>query len=133
MQGPARAAQEGRGGALTNLGEAAPDDGNAGGRHAAAITLRELLFNETSRFTIGARTTLVLLYFMLAMGDKFLRRLVAALPDFRTKKQVVEIAHQLQSDMSHYLLTVSVINVAFGAIVAAPCSRPACPTRCCGA
>ena len=81
-------------------------------------TLREMLFNETSRFAIGAGTTLVLLYFMLAMGDKFLRRLVAALPDFRTKKQVVEIAHQLQSDMSHYLLTVSAINVAFGAVVA---------------
>ena len=81
--------------------------------------MRELLVNETSRFTIGALTTLVLLYFMLAMGDKFLRRLVAALPDFRTKKQAVEIAHQLQSDMSHYLLTVSVINVGFGAVVAA--------------
>ncbi len=83
-----------------------------------ATTLREMLFNETSRFAIGAGTTLVLLYFMLAMGDKFLRRLVAALPDFRTKKQVVEITHQLQSDMSHYLLTVSAINVAFGAVVA---------------
>src|SRR5262249_54775166 len=81
-------------------------------------TLRGLLLNETSRFAIGALTTLVLLYFMLAMGDKFLRRLVAAMPDFRTKKQAVEIAHQLQSDMSHYLLTVSVINVAFGTIVA---------------
>ncbi len=81
-------------------------------------SLRELLVNETSRFAIGAVTTLVLLYFMLAMGDKFLRRVVAALPDFRTKKQVVEITHQLQSDMSHYLLTVSVINIAFGTIVA---------------
>lgn len=83
------------------------------------MTLRGMLFNETSRFAIGALTTLVLLYFMLAMGDKFLRRLVTALPDFRTKKQVVEIAHQLQSDMSHYLLTVSVINVGFGFLVAA--------------
>lgn len=86
---------------------------------AQQTTLRGLLLNETTRFGIGAVTTLVLLYFMLAMGDKFLRRVVTALPDFGTKKQVVEIAHQLQHDMSHYLLTVSVINVAFGAIVAA--------------
>jgi predicted PurR-regulated permease PerM len=104
--------------ALTNLGAPAPDTATQVVVMPRAITLREMLFNETSRFMIGAGTTLVLLYFMLAMGDKFLRRLVAALPDFGTKKQVVEIAHQLQSDMSHYLLTVSVINVAFGAIVA---------------
>jgi predicted PurR-regulated permease PerM len=105
--------------ALTNLGAEAPDTATQVVVMPRTTTLRELLLNETSRFVIGAGTTLVLLYFMLAMGDTFLRRLVAALPDFRTKKQVVEIAHQLQSDMSHYLLTVSVINVAFGAIVAA--------------
>jgi predicted PurR-regulated permease PerM len=104
--------------ALTNLGAAAPDTATQVVVMPRTTTLHELLLNETSRFAIGAGTTLVLLYFMLAMGDKFLRHLVAALPDFRTKKQVVEIAHQLQSDMSHYLLTVSAINVAFGAIVA---------------
>ena len=104
--------------ALTNLGAAAPDEATQVVVMPRSVTLRELLLNETTRFTIGAVTTLALLYFMLAMGDKFLRRLVAALPDFRTKKQAVEIAHQLQSDMSHYLLTVSAINVAFGAIVA---------------
>jgi predicted PurR-regulated permease PerM len=104
--------------ALTNLGAGAPDKATQVVVVQPATTLRQLLVNETSRFAIGALTTLVLLYFMLAMGDKFLRHLVAALPDFRTKKQAVEIAHQLQSDMSHYLLTVSIINVGFGAIVA---------------
>jgi predicted PurR-regulated permease PerM len=103
--------------ALSNLGGAAPDTATQVVVMPQSTTLRELLLSETSRFAIGAGTTLVLLYFMLAMGDRFLRRLVAALPDFRTKKQVVEITHQLQSDMSHYLLTVSVINVAFGAVV----------------
>jgi predicted PurR-regulated permease PerM len=104
--------------ALTNLGAGGPPTEATQVVVVQQTTLRELLLNETSRFAIGALTTLVLLYFMLAMGDKFLRRLVAALPDFRTKKQAVEIAHQLQRDMSHYLLTVSVINVAFGATVA---------------
>ena len=117
VQGPARQLKEAEE-ALTNIGEAASDTATQVVVMPRSTTLRELLLNETSRFAIGAGTTLVLLYFMLAMGDKFLRRLVAALPDFRTKKQVVEIAHQLQSDMSHYLLTVSLINVAFGAIVA---------------
>ena len=117
VQAPAKQLKEAEE-ALTNLGQEAPDDATQVVVMPRATTLREMLFNETSRFAIGAGTTLVLLYFMLAMGDKFLRRLVAALPDFRTKKQVVEITHQLQSDMSHYLLTVSAINVAFGAVVA---------------
>lgn len=103
--------------ALSNLGGTAPDSATQVVVMPQTTTLREMLLSETSRFAIGSGTTLVLLYFMLAMGDRFLRRLVAALPDFRTKKQVVEITHQLQSDMSHYLLTVSVINVAFGAVV----------------
>ena len=104
--------------ALTNLGGGGTPEEATQVIVTQQTTLREMLFNETSQFAIGALTTLVLLYFMLAMGDKFLRRLVAALPDFRTKKQAVEIAHQLQSDMSHYLMTVSIINVGFGAIVA---------------
>ena len=105
--------------ALTNLSSGgAPEKAQQVVVVQQSVTLREMLVNESSRFAVGALTTLVLLYFMLAMGDKFLRRLVAALPDFRTKKQVVEITHQLQSDMSHYLLTVTIINVCFGAIVA---------------
>ncbi|HET6619415.1 MAG TPA: AI-2E family transporter [Dongiaceae bacterium] len=116
LQGPAKQLKNAEE-AINNLG--------AGGAPSSATpvavvqetTLRGLLFNETSRFAMGGLTTLVLLYFMLAMGDTFLRRVVAAMPDFRTKKQAVEIAHQLQSDMSHYLLTVSAINVGFGVVV----------------
>jgi predicted PurR-regulated permease PerM len=103
--------------ALTQLGK-----GEAAGPLPPIVaqkeTLRDVLFNETSRFLVGALTTVVLLYFMLAMGDRFLRTLVTALPDFHSKKQAVEIAHQLQRDMSHYLLTITVINVGFGATVA---------------
>jgi len=117
VQGPARQLKKAEE-ALGTLGGGAPEEAT----QVVVVqqtTMREMLLNETSRFAIGALTTLVLLYFMLSMGDKFLRRLVAALPDFRTKKQAVEITHQLQSDMSHYLLTVSIINVGFGAVVAA--------------
>lgn len=105
--------------AITNLGAGGPPSEATQVVVAQQTTLRGLLINETSRLAVGALTTLVLLYFMLAMGDKFLRQLVSALPDFRTKKQAVEIAHQLQRDMSHYLLTVSAINVGLGATVAA--------------
>lgn len=104
--------------AITNLGAADEPAITQPPVIAKQETLRDVLFNETSRFLVGALTTLVLLYFMLAMGDRFLRTLVTALPDFHAKKQAVEIAHQLQHDMSHYLLTVTAINIGFGAAVA---------------
>ena len=103
--------------ALSHLGSSEPP---AAGTTVVVqqASLRDVLFNETSRFLGGAVATLVLLYFLLAMGDKFLRQFVTALPDFRTKKQAVEIAHQLQHDISHYLMTVTAINIVFGGAVA---------------
>jgi len=117
LQGPAKQLKKAEE-AINNLGAGGPSSSATQVAIVQETTLRGLLFNETSRFAMGGLTTLVLLYFMLAIGDTFLRRLVAAMPDFRTKKQAVEIAHQLQRDMSHYLLTVSAINVGFGAVVA---------------
>ncbi|HEY3146757.1 MAG TPA: AI-2E family transporter [Dongiaceae bacterium] len=116
LQGPAKQLKRAEE-AITNLGAGGPPSSAQPVAVVQQTTLRALLFNETSRFAMGGLTTLVLLYFMLAIGDTFLRRLVAAMPDFRTKKQAVEIAHQLQRDMSHYLLTVTAINIGFGAIV----------------
>ncbi|HEU4826110.1 MAG TPA: AI-2E family transporter [Dongiaceae bacterium] len=116
LQGPAKQLKKAEE-AINNLGAGGAPSPAAPVAVVQETTLRGLLFNETSRFAMGGLTTLVLLYFMLAIGDTFLRRLVAAMPDFRTKKQAVEIAHQLQSDMSHYLLTVSAINVGFGVVV----------------
>ena len=73
VQGPAKQLKEAEE-ALTNLGQEAPDNATQVVVMPRATTLREMLFNETSRFVIGSVTTLVLLYFMLAMGEQFLRR-----------------------------------------------------------
>jgi len=75
------------------------------------------ILSETTNLVVGLGATLVLLYFMLSSGDLFLRKLVTVLPRFRDKKQAVEIAQQLQSDMSYYLFTITVINSVLGAAV----------------
>jgi predicted PurR-regulated permease PerM len=75
------------------------------------------ILSETANLVVGLGATLVLLYFMLSSGDFFLRKLVTVLPRFRDKKQAVEIAQQLQSDMSHYLFTITVINGVLGVAV----------------
>jgi predicted PurR-regulated permease PerM len=66
--------------------------------------------------TIGI--TIVLLYFMLASGDLFLRKLVKVLPTFQDKKRAVEIARQAESDVSRYLVTITLVNIGLGAATA---------------
>jgi predicted PurR-regulated permease PerM len=66
--------------------------------------------------TIGI--TIVLLYFMLASGDLFLRKLVKVLPTFQDKKRAVEIARQAESDVSRYLVTITLVNMGLGAATA---------------
>jgi len=76
------------------------------------------ILSETTNLVVGLSATLVLLYFLLSSGDFFLRKLVTVLPRFGDKKHAVEIAQQVQSDISHYLLTVTAINIALGVVVA---------------
>ena len=75
------------------------------------------ILSETSNAVIGLVATLVLLYFLLSSGDLFLRKLVTVLPRFGDKKQAVEIAQRVQGDISHYLFTITVINVVLGIAV----------------
>lgn len=76
-----------------------------------------LVLSETASVTLATGSMLVLLYFLLASGDMFLRKLVSVLPRLRDKKQAVEIARQVQSDVSHYLLTITVINAVLGVVL----------------
>ena len=109
---------------LSTLG--APEAASTGAASAAAappaaidqISLGTFVVSETATVTISIASMLVLLYFLLASGDLFLRKLVAALPTFSDKKQAVEIAHRVQSDISHYLTTITIINIALGLITA---------------
>jgi predicted PurR-regulated permease PerM len=64
-------------------------------------------------------TTMLILYFMLATGDRMLRGLIEVLPRFRDKRRAVEIAGEIQSSIASYLMTVTVMNAAVGAVVAA--------------
>jgi predicted PurR-regulated permease PerM len=70
---------------------------------------------EFSVSTIGA---LILLYFLLASGDLFLRKLIAVTPQLADKKRAVDISRQVEADISTYLFTVTAINIALGCVVA---------------
>ena len=80
----------------------------------AGPTLSGLLFSGTRVFLAGVITTIVLLFFLLVTGDMFLRRLVEIMPTLSNKKQAVDISREIQSNISGYLVTVSLMNLGVG-------------------
>ena len=76
--------------------------------------LSDQLLIGTRSFASGFFETAVVLFFLLANGDTFLRRLVEILPRFRNKRQAVEISQQIERDVSAYLFTITIMNLVVG-------------------
>ena len=81
---------------------------------AGSSTLMTKLFTGTRNFASGFFTTILFLLFLLVSGDTFLRRLVEILPSFSNKRQAVDIFQQVESDISAYLVTITLMNAAVG-------------------
>ena len=79
--------------------------------------IKQAVFGGTTALLSEAIVVIVLLYFLLASGDLFLRKLIKVLPTFKDKKRAVEIAREMEHNISTYLFTVTVINVGVGAAV----------------
>jgi predicted PurR-regulated permease PerM len=80
--------------------------------HAASLVI-----NWTSSILVRVGETLVLLYLLLASGDLFLQKIVRAMPTLRDKRRAVDLSREVQHNISHYLFSVSVINICLGIIV----------------
>jgi len=78
------------------------------------LALPEVLLAGTGALLDTSLSTLVLLFFLLAIGDTFLRRLVEVLPRFRDKRQAVDISMQIERDIGSYLVTVTGMNIIVG-------------------
>jgi predicted PurR-regulated permease PerM len=81
---------------------------------APGPTLLTKLFTGTRNFANGFFTTVLFLFFLLLAGDIFLHRLVEIMPRFSSKRQVVEISQQIESDISAYLVTITIMNAVVG-------------------
>lgn len=84
---------------------------------AAGRSLSGALLEHAASIVAGVAVMLALLYFLLASGDLFLRKLIRVLPTFDDKKRAVDIARALQSDVSVYLSTITLINIGLGVAV----------------
>jgi predicted PurR-regulated permease PerM len=79
--------------------------------------LSDRLLSGTRSFASGLLETVLVLFFLLVSGDTFLRRLVEILPRFKDKRQAVDISQQIESDVSAYLFTVTIMNLAVGVAI----------------
>jgi len=76
--------------------------------------LSHRLLEGTRSVVTGLLETVLVLFFLLLSGDTFLRRLVEVLPSFKNKRQAVEISQQIESDISAYLTTITLMNIVVG-------------------
>jgi predicted PurR-regulated permease PerM len=79
-----------------------------------APSLGARILSRATELGASAAITVILLFFLLASGDMFLRKLIKVLPSLADKKRAVEIARQVETDISAYLSTVAMINTGLG-------------------
>ena len=80
-------------------------------------SITDALMVQTPEFLISTLTMLILLYFLLAYDGVFLAKLIRLMPTLSDKKRAVAIAHEIESQVSRYLFTVTVINCCLGLAV----------------
>ncbi len=75
------------------------------------------LLGQTQGALMMLFLTAAFVFFLLASGDLFLRKLVHVIPKFRDKMQAVEIVHRIQDDIAVYIFSVTIINAGLAAAV----------------
>lgn len=69
---------------------------------------------SVANFTGLVGVGLVLAMFILASGDLFYVKLVQSFPNFSDKRRAVNTARDVERQISHYFLTIMVINAGLG-------------------
>jgi predicted PurR-regulated permease PerM len=79
-------------------------------------SLSRQVFGGTTAFLSAATVVIFLTYFLLAVGDLFLQKLVAVLPQFKDKRVAVTIFRETEAQISLYLFTTTLINFGVGLV-----------------
>jgi predicted PurR-regulated permease PerM len=75
------------------------------------------VFSTTGDVLLGLSLMVVLLFYLLASGDRGLEKLVELMPDWRNKRRVVELTRAIEKSVSQYLLTTTIINFGLGLVI----------------
>ncbi len=76
--------------------------------------ITDALLSGTREVLLKSSVMFILLYFLLASGDLFLRKFIKLYPKLQMKKDVVKITRTLEYQISRYLYTVTMINLLMG-------------------
>ena len=79
--------------------------------------ISDAVFLHTPELIVSAVALVILLYFLLANDGVFLTKLIKLLPTLADKKRAVSIANEIETNVSRYLFTVTLINVGLGCVV----------------
>ncbi|WP_422862862.1 AI-2E family transporter [Endosaccharibacter trunci] len=96
-----------------------------GGGGTRVVTVQQAgspgLTSVGSSILIGTRaflgqlfSMLLMLFFLLYEGDSLLRRFVEIMPTFADKRRTVQIASEIERNVSLYLATITVMNLLVG-------------------
>ncbi|RWM27110.1 AI-2E family transporter [Mesorhizobium sp.] len=70
---------------------------------------------------LGAGTSITIVFvlslFLLASGTLFYEKIVQSFTSLSQKKRALRVVYDVESEISHYLLTVTVINVGLGTVI----------------
>jgi len=93
-----------------------------GVEHVAEVEIKhpgfaDTILTGTQEVVAKSSVMFILLYFLLASGDLFVRRLIRLFPGLGKKKRVVKITRTVEHHISRYLFTVTVINLFMGIAV----------------
>ena len=81
--------------------------------------LGAMVFGGMQAFLGDVLVVFTLLFFLLAAGDRFVTKLVQAMPRLQDRKRAADIAREIERQVSAYLYVTTLVNLGFGAVVAA--------------
>ncbi|MBU2358126.1 MAG: AI-2E family transporter [Alphaproteobacteria bacterium] len=114
---------------LEHVRQAGAEVANMGGNAADGADVQEVVvkqptlidsaMNVVSSAGATLAVSLVLASFLLASGDMFYIKLVQSFPTMSGKKRALTMVYDIERRVSHYLLTIAIINACLGLCVGA--------------
>ncbi|MBB3174903.1 putative PurR-regulated permease PerM [Endobacter medicaginis] len=89
-------------------------DGGLVGPMSSLGGIGSSLLIGTRAFLAQIFTTLLMLFFLLYEGDSLLRRFIEIMPTWADKRRAVQIASEVEHNVSLYLLTITIMNLLVG-------------------
>lgn len=107
--------------AISKAGEQVEKMASGGDQPARVVLDQPGIISSAASTVANGLTTIMLAFvlslFMLASGTLFQEKLIAVMPRLQDKKRALAVAYEVESSVSRYLLTVTLINVGLGIVI----------------